>query len=203
MPPMRRRDLLARSASAAMACLAFAAGGPARANSGAAATPGAGATRVGLSLIALSARRDDDGVVLNYDVLIDLSDDLKDALERGISVVFVVEAAMYRRRWYWTDQAVSRAARRWRLTHQPLTRQWRLSIGAFTRQYPSLEEALDTLRRSPRWRVADRPRGDADDHYLEFSFRLDTDELPRPLQIGLGGRANWNLELERQVLLSD
>lgn len=195
---MRRRDLLARSASTALACVALAVGRDARATTAGAATP-----RTGLSLIALSARRDDDGVVLNYDVLIDLSDDLKDALERGISVVFVVEAAVFRRRWYWTDRAIGRAVRRWRLAYQPLTRQWRLSIGAFTRQYTSLDEALDALRRSPRWRVADRPGGDADDHYLEFGFRLDTDELPRPLQIGLGGRANWNLELERQVTLSD
>ena len=187
---MRRRDLLTRSASAVMAALALTAGVPPLAHA---------ADAPGLSLQTLQAHMDDEGVYLDYDIQVNLSDDLKDALQRGISVVFVAEALLFERRWYWTDRQRAQAVRRWRIAYQPLTRQWRVSIGAFTRQHASLEEALGTLRRSTRWRLGDRPEGDPGDHYVDFGFRLDTKELPRPLQIGMGGRDTWDLELERQV----
>ena len=35
------------------------------------------------------------------------------------------------------------------------------------------------------------------EEYVEFSFRLDTSQLPRPLQIGIGGQQDWNLAVER------
>lgn len=192
---MRRRDLLNRSASAVMAAMALTAGVSSLAQ--------ASESRPGLSLQALTAHADDDGVHLNYDIQVNLSEDLRDALKRGISVAFVAEARLLERRWYWTDRQRSEAVRRWRLAYQPLTRQWRLSMGAFTRQYSSLDDALDALRRSPRWRIADIPRGDPTDHYVDFGFRLDTKELPRPLQIGLINQNTWDLELERQVRLQD
>jgi hypothetical protein len=34
-------------------------------------------------------------------------------------------------------------------------------------------------------------------HYIEFSYRLDTSQLPRPMQIGIGGQADWTLRVER------
>ena len=34
---------------------------------------------------------------------------------------------------------------------------------------------------------------------MDFSFRLDTDELPRPLQIGLGGLTDWTLDVQRRA----
>jgi hypothetical protein len=38
---------------------------------------------------------------------------------------------------------------------------------------------------------------------VEFGFRLDARELPRPLQIGLGSQNTWDLSLERQISLQD
>lgn len=192
---MRRRDLLIRSASAVTAALALTAGVP--------ALGWANESVPGLSLQALRAHLDDEGTYLDYDIQIGLSDDLKNALQRGVSVVFVAEARLFERRWYWTDRLRGQAVRRWRLTYQPLTRQWRLSVGAFTRQYLSLEDAMDVFRRSTRWRIGDRPGGDPGAHYVDFGFRLDTKELPRPLQIGLGSQDTWDLELERQIQLRD
>ena len=42
-------------------------------------------------------------------------------------------------------------------------------------------------------------------HYVEFSWRLDTTQLPRPMQIGLSGisgASEWSLGVERSVRLS-
>ena len=34
---------------------------------------------------------------------------------------------------------------------------------------------------------------------VDFDFRLDTTQLPRPLQMGVAGRADWSLSAERTL----
>jgi hypothetical protein len=31
---------------------------------------------------------------------------------------------------------------------------------------------------------------------------MDTDELPRPMQIGLGGQNDWNLAVQRRITVT-
>jgi hypothetical protein len=191
MPLMRRRDLLARSASALLTAAVMLAGRPAHADT---------ALHSGIELSRLGVQRGDDGLLLNYDVRFDLPRDLELALGKGIAVVFVAEAELFKSRWYWTDESRSIAIRRWRLAYQPLTRKWRLSFDGLSRHYARLSEALDAMRSTDHWRIADNiPIGDEEDYYLTFSFKLDTDELPRPLQIGLGGPLDWRLAVQRRI----
>ena len=54
------------------------------------------------------------------------------------------------------------------------------------------------MRRGVRWRIVEPGQiEEGSRHYLEFSFRLDTSQLPRPMQIGIGGQADWTLAIER------
>ena len=191
MPRLRRRELLQRSASALLALVAMTAGSAAR------AWPGA---KSGIELKQLQVQRSDDGVLLTYDVRFDLPKEVEDALLKGVSLVFVAEAETFRSRWYWTDKPKGQAARRWRLTYQPLTRQWRLSFDGLSRHYTRLVDALNVMRRGANWRIADAlPSSDEQDYYVDFKFRLDTDELPRPMQLSLGGQTEWDLAIERRV----
>lgn len=191
MPRMRRRELLARSASALLALAAMTAG------SAALAWPG---NHNNVELRQLQVQRNDEGVLLTYDVRFDLPREVEDALTKGVSLVFVAEAETFRTRWYWTDKPKGIASRRWRLTYQPLTRQWRLSLDGLSRHYSRLTEALNAMSRGTNWRIADAlPNGDDQDYYVDFKFRLDTDELPRPLQLGLGIQSEWDLAIERRV----
>lgn len=196
MLTMRRRDLLQRSAKVALAAaVASSMSRPAWAD-----TP---VSRSGAELTNLSVNLSDEGVLLSYAVRFDLSRDLEQMLNRGISVVFVAQAELLRNRWYWLDQTRATATRRWRLGYQPLTRMWRLSQDGLTRNFPHLSDALDAVRRTSRWRIADPvPAGDEADHYVEFSFKLDAEELPRPLQIGMGPQSSWDLSVQRRISLS-
>lgn len=192
MPLMRRRDLLHRSASALLAAVLAPTGRVALAAS----------ERGGVELTRLAVQRGDDGILLSYDVRIDLPHDIEQALNKGISVVFVAEAEVLRSRWYWTDQSRGRAVRRWRLAYQPLTRQWRLSLEGLSRHYSRLSEALEVLRHGTQWRIADAQAApDNDGYYVDFSFKLDISELPRPMQIGLGGEGDWDVAVQRRVAL--
>lgn len=191
MPRMRRRELLQRSASALLALVAMTAGSAAH------AWPG---SRTNVELKQLQVSRTDDGLLLNYDVRFDLPKEVEEALFKGVSLVFVAEADTFRSRWYWMDKPKGSASRRWRLTYQPLTRQWRLSFDGLSRHYTRLVDALNVMRRGSNWRVADTPSaGDDQDYYVDFKFKLDTDELPRPLQLGLGGQSEWDLVIERRI----
>ncbi len=153
-----------------------------------------------VELTQLQVQRAEDGLVLSYDVHFDLPRDVEDALYKGVAVVFVARAEVFRERWYWSDRSRAVAERRWRLAYQPLTRRWRVSFDGLSQHYASLTEALGVLQRSSRWRIMDgAPAPDDRSHYIEFSFELDRDELPRPLQIGLSDQNEWTLAVQRRL----
>jgi hypothetical protein len=68
--------------------------------------------------------------------------------------------------------------------------------------HATLQEALSSVSRLSAWKVADLAQVDPDSrHYVEFSFKLDTTQLPGPMQIGLTTQADWTLGLERTLRL--
>ena len=154
----------------------------------------------GVELPSISAHRQDGGVVLDFAANLTLSKAVEDALRRGVPVYFVAEATVYRPRWYWRDERVARVSRSWRLSYQPLTSAWRVSLGAFSQSYPSLEEALTTVTRIARWRIAESGVNDPNEkYYVEFKFELDSSQLPRPMQLDLAAQAEWHLGVERSI----
>jgi hypothetical protein len=195
MPLLHRRDLLQRSASALLTVALAQTGLPSHAQTQ------TGGGHPGIELTQLFTERGDDGLLLSYAVRLELSKDVEDALLKGVALVFVAEAELVKSRWYWYDKPKARVIRRWRLAYQPLTRHWRLSFDGLSRSYNALGEALGVMRRAAQWRISDNV-GPDDDHYVDFSFRLDTDELPRPMQIGLGDQNGWNLAVQRRITVN-
>lgn len=168
----------------------------------------------GAELSQQRLERTDDGIYLSAQVQFELPPVVEDALLKGIPMFFVLEADIYRDRWYWTNKRVSSAARTVRLAFQPLTRRWRINIvsglinssaglrATLNQNYETLPEALSAVQRISRWRIADSAEVDADGtHQLEFSFRLDLSQLPRPFQIGVAGQRDWNISVQENVPL--
>lgn len=149
--------------------------------------------------------RSGDGVELAATVKFQLPPAVQDALYKGLPVIFVQEAEVYRERWYWVDKRVGGAQRHLRLVFQPLIRRWRLTIGAgpgggseagvaLAQTFDTLDEALGVIRRVSGWRIADVAElENGTRHRFEFRFRLDVTQLPRPLQIGALGESDWVL----------
>ena len=158
---------------------------------------GAGGAAQGVELTTLQAQRADGDVTLEFAARLTLTRSIEDALQRGVPMHFVAQASLYRSRWYWRDERVARVSRQWRLSYQPLTSSWRVGLGALAQSYGSLSEALAVISRAS-WKLADAASVDPDSrHYIEFSYRLDATQLPRPLQIGLGN--DWTLGVERTL----
>lgn len=160
---------------------------------------------------ALRVERADDGLYLSATLNFELPSAVEEALLKGVPMTFVSEADVYRDRWYWYDKRVSVASRSIRIAYQPLTRRWRVNVAsgtvtrpatgiALTQHFDNLPEALATVRRIARWKIADNADVDIDArHNIEYSFKLDLSQLPRPLQIGVAGQSEWSINAVRNV----
>ncbi|KAF1042359.1 MAG: hypothetical protein GAK38_04340 [Xylophilus sp.] len=162
----------------------------------------------------MRVERNDDGVFLSATVRFDLPPLVEDALVKGIPMFFVAEAEVVRERWYWYDQPVASAARYMRLSYQPLTRRWRLQtsptpIGSsglgvtLGQTYEDVSEVVAAVQRISRWKISDTALPDSDAHYsVDFRFRLDVTQMPRPFQFSAVGRPDWNLSVGRSMRLT-
>jgi hypothetical protein len=153
----------------------------------------------GVELAQLQTTRADGALNLDFVARVTLPRTVEDALQRGVPLYFVAEAQLLRNRWYWRDERVSRVSRSWRLAYQPLTSAWRVSLGGLNQTFPSLAEALATVSRSGGWKLADLAQLDEKGYYLEFSYRLDTTQLPGPMQFGLTGQSEWAVGVSRTL----
>ncbi len=149
-------------------------------------------------LASFEVVQNEEGVLLTYAVNGDLSRSVDDALSKAVPLYFVAEAEVFRDRWYWRDQRVASTARIWRIVYQPLTSTYRVTFGGLSQNYNSREEAFAAISRTSRWKIAEPGQlAEGSRHYVEFSYRLDTSLLPRPMQIGIGGQADWNYAVQR------
>ena len=125
---------------------------------------------------------------------------------------FVADAQVVRPRWYWSDKTVAHATRHLRLSYQPLTRRWRLTQSssrdetasqpglALGQSFDALDDALAALQRLAGWKIAEAAAVEEGATYqVQFQFRLDISQMPRPLQFGAVGRSGWNLALSRRM----
>ena len=157
----------------------------------------------GVELATLQASKSDGALNLDFVARVTLPKAVEDALLRGVPIYFVAEAQLYRNRWYWRDERVARVSRSWRVAFQPLTSSWRVSLAGFNQTFPSMAEALAAVSRSGGWKVVELSQLDfAKSFYLEFNYRLDTTQLPGPMQFGLGGlggTGDWTVGVSRTL----
>ena len=127
-------------------------------------------------------------------------------LARSTPLYFVLEWRMSRGRWYWLDEKLATGQLYWRLSHNPLTQQWRMSAattsaisdGRFALTYNTLDEALGALRRIRRDHFVQSSALQADKKYdLSLRLRLDTSQLPKPFQLNAITNKDWELDSGR------
>lgn len=154
----------------------------------------------GVELATLKTSRGDGGLNLEFVARVTLPKAVEDALRSGVPIYFVAEAQLLRGRWYWRDERVSRLSRSWRVAYQPLTGAWRVGLGGLNQNHTSLSDALTAASSSSGWRLADLGQIDNDKAYsVDFSYRLDTTQLPGPMQLGLDGQGDWSVGITRTL----
>ncbi len=137
----------------------------------------------------------EEGVVLAADFSFDLNPRLAEVVTNGVPLYFVVEFELTRPRWYWFDEKAAAKRIQLRLSYHALSRHYRLSTGVLQRNYATLDEALNVLRRVRNWMVVDRSVGLADANYeAAVRMRLDVTLLPKPFQLSAITSRELNLE---------
>lgn len=162
----------------------------------------------------LQMERSGDEWLLTAQVRFQLADPVMKALQKGIPLHFVAEALVRRERWYWRDKTEAAARRYMRVAYQPLTGRWRLTVGSepwsetgvgagLTLSYDTWQEVQAALQRIARWPVATvAETGQDERRWLQFRYWLDLNQLPRALQLGARGQADWAIDVQRRLDLS-
>jgi hypothetical protein len=57
------------------------------------------------------------------------------------------------------------------------------------------------VQRISHWKIADAATSTRARYNVDFRFRLDVSQLPRPFQIGAVGQADWNISASRNQRL--
>jgi hypothetical protein len=137
----------------------------------------------------------EEGLVLDADFSFELTPRLAEVLTNGVPLYFTVNFELTRRRWYWWDETAAERELQLRLSYHALSRHYRLSTGTLQRSFPTLEEALEVLKRLRGWLVVDRTVTFADaDYDAAVRMRLDTALLPKPFQMSALTSRDLHLE---------
>lgn len=150
----------------------------------------------------------DGAWVLDADVQVRLSPVLIEALQRGVPLYFVTEAEIYKSRWYWFDKKIIGQAKTVRLIYHAVTQQYRVAIGGLHQwTHATLEDALASAASLRGWPL-NGASNDAltavfkdmaknpGDYDSRIRVRLDSAQLPKPLQVNALTNRDWNLASE-------
>jgi hypothetical protein len=133
-------------------------------------------------------------LLIDADVDMALSQEVRQAAERGLPIYLTADLVVTRSRWWWFDRIDIKASRTWRIGFNALTRQWRIGTGALNFSVASLDDALRVVSAIRRWDVG------AIDELAEgvklegqVRMRLDNSLLSRPMQVNALNSSAWSV----------
>jgi len=142
---------------------------------------------------------------LDANVQVTLSPVLIEAVNRGVPLYFVAEFEILKNRWYWFDEKLLSQTKTVRLTYHAVTQQYRVAVGGLHQMtYPELDQALTAATSMRGWPLHDQEpqtvgalmqavQAKPDAYELRLRVRLDSAQLPKPLQVNALTNRDWNL----------
>ncbi|NOT16543.1 MAG: DUF4390 domain-containing protein [Sulfuriferula sp.] len=157
---------------------------------------GALAAGEGIQIKSAELRLQDDVYYLQAQMMVIPNPTLEDALRKGVSLYFVTDFELKRPRWYWLNEDVAHYTRVSRLSYNALLRQYVVSgVNIHARSVDKLDEALLALGEVSAVPIVTRNELDTRETYqAKLTMRLDTTQLPKPLQINALASGKWDLE---------
>jgi len=162
--------------------------------------------RLSRPVLSLAA---DNAWMIDADVQVTLNSVLIDALKRGVPLVFSAEFEILKKRWYWFNERLISQSRPLRLSFHSVTQQYRVSQGEqLLLMTANLDEALAATLNVRQWQVAltaaeaqpqdlmQQVAKTPDAYEIRFRTRLDSAQLPKPLQLNALTNRDWNLSTE-------
>jgi hypothetical protein len=198
MPGFRSRGMMALM-QALLAMVMLMTGLAARANE-------TESVRLSRPLLSLAA---ENVWMIDADVQVTLNSVLIDALKRGVPLVFSAEFEISKKRWYWFNERLLSQSRPLRLSFHSVTQQYRVSQSEqLLLMTANLDEALAATLNVRQWQVVlatgelslqdlmQQIAKTPDAYEIRFRTRLDSAQLPKPLQLNALTNRDWNLSTE-------
>jgi len=164
----------------------------------------------GISIAKAEGHLVEEGYEILADFKITLPPSVEDALVRGVALNFVSELSITRSRWYWLDSEVMQNEQQTKLSYNALTQQFRISRGTLFQSFPNLESALLVLGHQTSQPIPASSLGGGSGYVAKLlksetkytayaQMRLDTSQLPKPMQVNALTDSDWNLESEKHT----
>jgi hypothetical protein len=149
----------------------------------------------GVEVVQAHLETTEEGYKLSSTFSFELNRTLEDAVGRGIPLYFTTDIEVSRPRWYWFDEKPINTAISIRVSYNVLTRQYRAAVsGGLQQNFSTLDDALNLVRRPPRWLVADRKVLKPGETYqVAVRMQLDVAQLPKPFQVNALNNSDWRL----------
>jgi hypothetical protein len=149
----------------------------------------------------------DEAYVVDAEFDFSLTAPLEEVLLRGTPLYFVLESEITRSRSFWFDESVATTPSIRRLTYVPLTGSYRVDAGgAVSRStvfgsgpfggvtFTTLDEALRQIRVVRSRTLVEKKELRSGSRYdVSLRLRLDTTQLPKPLQVNTLVSREWSL----------
>lgn len=156
-----------------------------------------------ISVVRNEARVTDDGqLAVSSRFKIELPDQLKQVLDRGVPLHFTLSYQLSAPTWaaykFKLGQLVGDGnSVNYKLSYHPLTNRYRITVGTFSSEYNKLDTALRGIGAIANWKVL--PEGTLSDTPLgevkaETRLELSTAQLPKPFQINALTSRSWQLD---------
>ncbi len=132
---------------------------------------------------------------LDAQIELELNPTLEQLVNKGVTLHFVTEFQLTKKRWYWMDQKLVDVQRVSKISYQALTNQYRVTLGTFSLTAATLKQALAAVKTIDDWVVIEPGAIDLSQTYqASVRIRLDTNQLAKPFQVNAINSKSWNLQ---------
>ncbi|MBS0327710.1 MAG: DUF4390 domain-containing protein [Proteobacteria bacterium] len=139
-------------------------------------------------------RVDDGEVLLSVEFAVTLTPTLVEALDQGIALYFTIDFELAHPRPLWFDEKIGEWSLTWRVSWNPLTRQYRVANGPLGQAFDSLSDVERFIGRLNARRVLDARKLSPNVRYVaSIRERLDVNLLPKPFQVSALASHEWQL----------
>lgn len=140
----------------------------------------------------------DEQYLLNADFELNLSEEVEDAINKGVLLNFLVEFQLSSPRKYWFDDEIITVTNNVAFSYHALSRQYLINRNKHQQSFATLAEAKAEFIRLRGWRMFDKSLLKNEETYLAaLRIRLDHAKLPKPIQVDALGSEQWNMISQR------
>jgi Domain of unknown function (DUF4390) len=129
-----------------------------------------------------------DSVYASLDIELNIENELRNAIHKGLPISFVLKCDITSKRWYWFDRKIANHEYKWLITYRPFMHKYKLTTKNGNFLYmDTLDEVLRYMRFIRKWAIFDKveamKQSGGSEYDVAVRLYLDSERLPKVMQI--------------------